>query len=75
MIKPFEYYLNENLVRKNIPNSSIAKALIEKSEIRLNRIGKNKITEEESSIVFEEIYECLRESSQALMELSGYKPY
>ena len=75
MIKPFEYYLNENLVRKNIPNSSIAKALIEKSEIRLNRINKNKINEEESSIVFEEIYECLRESSQALMELSGYKPY
>lgn len=74
MIKPFQYFINENLVRKSLPNSSMAKALLEKAEIRLKRINEN-INEEEASIVFEDIYESLREASQALMELKGYKPY
>ena len=75
IIKPFEYYIKENLVRKTIPNKSMAKALVQKSIIRLDRINKNKIEKEESSIVFEEIYESIRETAQALMELRGYKPY
>ena len=75
MIKPFEYYLNENLVRKSTPNISLAKALLLKSEIRLKKIGKLEIEEDESSIVFEDIYESLREAAQSLMEINGYKPY
>jgi len=75
MIKPFEYYLKENLVRKSFPNISMAKSLLQKAEIRLKRINAAKIEENESSIVFEELYECLRESAQSLMEINGYKPY
>ncbi len=75
MIKQFQFFINENLVRKSIPNASIAKSLFEKSELRLKRINKLNIEESESSITFEDIYECLREASQSLMELKGYKPY
>ena len=75
MIKPFEYYINEKLVRKSIPNISMAKSLLQKSEIRLKRAKNEKITEENSSILFEDIYEILRESSQSLMEIKGFKPY
>ena len=75
MIKPFIYYLNENLVRKSLPNPSMAKSLIQKSEIRFKRIKKEEIKQEEASIIFEEIYEALRESLQALMEMKGFKPY
>ena len=75
MIKPFEYYINEKLVRKSIPNISMAKSLLQKSEIRLKRVKNEKITEENSSILFEDIYEILRESSQSLMEIKGFKPY
>ena len=75
MIKPFEYYIKEKLVRKTNPNRSMAKSFLLKAEIRLNRISKIHISNEESSIVFEEVYESLRESSQSLMEISGYKPY
>jgi len=75
MIKPFQYYINRNLVRKSIPNPSMAKSLLQKAEIRLKRIKKEKINEENSSIVFEDIYETLRESSQSLMETRGFKPY
>ena len=75
MIKPFEYYINEQLVRKSIPNISMAKSLLQKSEIRLKRVKNEKINEENSSIVFEDIYEIIRESSQSLMEIKGFKPY
>ena len=33
------------------------------------------VTGDEASIIFEDIYEVLREASQALMEIHGYKPY
>jgi len=75
MIKPFEYYLNENLVRKSSSNISMAKSLLQKAEIRLKRIGSEKIEEENSSILFEDVYEALREASQSLMEIKGFKPY
>lgn len=75
MIKPFQYYLNEKLVRRSLPNPSMAKSLLLKSEIRLKRISKESIQEDESSIVFEEVYESIRESLQSLMELKGFKPY
>ena len=75
MIKPFEYYINEKLVRKSVPNISMAKSLLQKSEIRLKRVKNEKIDDENSSIVFEDVYELLREASQSLMEINGFKPY
>ena len=75
MIKPFQYYISGNSVRKSIPNPGMAKSLLQKSEIRLKRVKNEKITDENSSILFEDIYEILRESSQSLMELKGFKPY
>ena len=47
----------------------MAKSLLEKAELRFKRITSIKINDAESSIVFEDIYECIREASQALMEL------
>ena len=75
MIKPFDYYLSEKLVRKSSPNMSMAKSLVQKAEIRFKMLRSESITEENSSIVFEEIYEALREASQSLMEIKGFKPY
>ena len=75
MIKPFSYYLKENLVRKSVPNISMAKSLLDKAQIRLKRIKKETLADDESSIIFEDIYESLREASQSIMELKGYKPY
>lgn len=76
MIKEFEYYLKNNLVRKGSVNKIEAKALIQKAENRIKfSIKERKINENTSSFVFEEIYECLREAFQSLMSLRGYKPY
>ncbi len=74
-MKPFNYYLNEGLVRRTRANSVLASALVSKAELRLKRISRSQIDEGESSIVFEDIYECIREAAQSLMEIKGYKPY
>ena len=74
MIKPFEYYEKERQVEKTIENISLAKSLLEKAEIRLNRILKEEINDRNASLIFEDAYEAVREASQALMQLDRYKP-
>ncbi len=76
MIKEFRYYLENNLARKGSPDIAQSKALIQKAEGRIKFSIKSKeINEDTSSYIFEDIYECLREASQSLMSLRGYKPY
>ncbi len=76
MIKEFEYYLNANLARKASPDKEEAKALINKSEGRLKfSIKPRRIDQNTAPYIFEDIYECVREATQALMSLKGYKPY
>ncbi len=76
MIKEFKYYLNSNLARKGSPDIAQAKALITKAEGRIKfSIKSREINENTASYIFEDIYECLREASQSLMSLKGYKPY
>ena len=74
MIQPFEYYEKEKLVEKTSSNPSLAKSLLEKGEIRLGKTLKEKVTEREAALIFEDAYESIRESVQALMQLSKYKP-
>ena len=74
MIQPFEYYEREKLVEKTVLNIGLAKSLMEKAEIRLNRILKEGITDPEAPLIFEDTYEAIRESAQALMQLAKYKP-
>ena len=62
-------------MKKSIPNPALAKALLEKATIRLKIINLEKIKIDTASIIFEDIYEGLREASQSLLELAGYKPY
>jgi uncharacterized protein YutE (UPF0331/DUF86 family) len=75
MIKEFDYYLKNDLVRRKDIDKFEAEALIEKAENRIDFIKSNDIKEKNSSFIFEEIYECLREAFQSLMSLRGYKPY
>ncbi len=75
MILDFQYYVDTGMVRKTGRNPALAKSLMSKSELRLQRLMREKITEAESSIIFEEVYELMREAAQSLMQLKGYKPY
>lgn len=76
MIMEFQFYIDSNLVRKASPDKGEAEALMNKAEGRLNfSIKTRQINENTATYIFEDIYECLREASQSLMSLKGYKPY
>lgn len=76
MVFEFEYYIKNNLVKKKSVDRSEANALMRKAGERLEfSIKTRKINEKTASFIFEDIYECLREASQSLMSLKGYKPY
>ena len=67
MIERFQYYVEQNLIRKGIPNKSEAKALMERADARYSYINSQKVTEDSAPFIFEGIYEVAREASQALM--------
>jgi len=75
MIEKFQYYIDNNLVRRGTPNKAEARALLERALARYTYICSQKITENSAPFIFEGIYEVIREAAQALMELKGYKPY
>lgn len=75
MIREFAYYVETNAVQKKIPNITLAKALLEKAELRLSKITANHIVPQQAALVLEDAYESVREAAQSLMELSGFKPY
>ena len=76
MIKEFNYYLNNNLVRKSTPDKGEATSLMEKANGRLLfSINSRDLNNNTAPYVFEDVYECLREAAQSLMSLKGYKPY
>lgn len=72
MILPFESYLAEGKVEKHSLDKNRACSLIKKAKKRIKFLRE--IREESADLVFEDIYEAIREASQALMALHGYKP-
>lgn len=75
MIREFSYYLETNAVQKKIPNIALAKALLEKAELRLSKAAANRIAPRQAALTLEDAYESVREAAQSLMELFGFKPY
>ena len=75
MIERFQHYLDEHLARKVKVDTEEAKSLINRAVLRLDYVKKQEINEDTSPFIFEDIYETLREASQSLMSLKGYKPY
>ena len=66
MIQKFQYYLDAKLARKVAGDSEEAKSLMNKASQRLDYIKKQEINEDNSSFVFEDIYESPREAASLL---------
>ena len=75
MTEKFQYYLDECLVRKISVDKEEAKSLMNRAIQRVAYIKGQEINEDTSPFIFEDIYEAIREASQSLMSLKGYKPY
>ena len=75
MIERFQYYLDERLARKVKVDKEEAKSLMNRAVLRLDYVKSQEINEDTAPFIFEDIYETLREASQSLMSLKGYKPF
>ena len=75
MLKNVNYYLDNELLKKTPPDPTESKSLLDKSERRLKRVLKEKVNDENSDLIFEDMYEVIREAAQAIMSLDGFKPY
>jgi hypothetical protein len=74
MIENFEYYKTEGKVKKRSIDVSMARSLMELSKKHLEYIRSQKISKENARFLFKDIYDTIRESSQSLMCLRGFKP-
>lgn len=73
-MKPFEFYIEEQSVRKVSIDVQLAKALIKDMKERI----KENFSEDENKkpkTIFENIYDALRDFCDALLALDGYKSY
>ena len=71
----FEHYVTEGEVKKSSKDIELARSLLESMKARAKFVLSLEIKEESSKIIFENLYESIRESIDALMALSGYKSY
>lgn len=75
MIKEINYYIEKGHIKKKSPDLAEAESLLSKAKRRLKRIKNEKIENDNADLIFEDIYEVIRESGQSLMSKKGYKPY
>ena len=73
MIQTFEFYLQKNKVVKISPNPETAQSLMNSVDERTKFLKT--IDQSFPNMIFETVYEIIRESINALMLLEGYKPY
>lgn len=75
MIRPFSSFIEENKVKKIMPNFETAKSLIRRAESFLKFCESAKISEKTAPAVFINAYEAAREAGQSLLCKAGFKPY
>ena len=73
-MKLFEYYLKEKSVRKVSTDIELAKALKRDLFERIDKAIKLD-TKEYAKLIFESIYDSLREFCDVLLAIDGYKSY
>jgi len=73
-MKDFEYYLNEGSVKKQTKDKEFAISLKKDAVKRAEKVLSLEL-KEFSKIIFENIYEAIREMLDAILALEGYKSY
>ena len=75
-MKEFEEYVEEGKVKKQSANKAEARSLRVQAIRRFKQQVKDKeITSENSTFIFEDSYEPLRQHLQSFIAENGYKPY
>ena len=74
-MKPFDYYLRENEVKKQPIDKNLAKSLVDQALRRLDYVDKIEINDLNRDFILEDYYEVLRTLADAVLALNGYKSY
>jgi len=70
----FEFYLDKKLVKRQSKDNELAKSLIKDGVERVEKMKELDINSF-SKIIFENIYDALRDLLDALLSVEGYKSY
>lgn len=70
----FEFYVKEGKVKKQNPDTELARSLANDAKIRVEKASKLDISVF-SKIIFENAYDAIREILDALLAVDGYKSY
>ncbi|MBI4145688.1 hypothetical protein HY493_05815 [Candidatus Woesearchaeota archaeon] len=74
-MKKFEEFLGTNDVRRTSRDPALAQALRTRAEQQMKYIIQLPLTDESATLVFEQVYDALRECTDALLALQGFKSY
>lgn len=74
-MKKFEDFIESGEVRKASKDIAFAESLWKDSKQRVEIIMKVPMDENSAAIIFEQIYESLRECTDAFLAIGGYKSY
>ena len=73
-MKDFDYYIKEGSVKRQSVDVELAKSLKDDAMLRAEKVVKLPV-KEFSKIIFENVYDALRELLDAVLALEGYKSY
>lgn len=73
-MRKFDFYLKENSVKKVSPDPELAISLMNDSRERF-RSAEKLGTKEFSKIIFENVYDALRDILDAILAVRGFKSY
>ena len=71
----WDEHVRNGTIRKDAPNTGKIIALIKIADARINTMSKIKADKNNSSIIFTNYYDSLREICEAAASLKGYKIY
>lgn len=74
-MKPFEYFIQIKEVKKISPDSELAKSLLSEVKIRIEIALEIKLDEKKARIIFELLYDSIRELTDVILAIDGFKSY
>jgi len=75
-LKDFNYYIESEQVKKQSSSPAEARSLrVQARERFKHRVEDENVTKDNSTFLFEDAYEALRQHLKSFMAEDGYKPY
>ena len=74
-MKPFDYFINKRELNKIAPDFELAKSLLSEVETRIEIAFEMQINEKRARVVFELLYDSIRELIDVILACDGFKSY